>query len=54
MLVFARPGSDAELNEPNLIRIKADRDHLDRHELIQTLILILAEQNSNGEKCSFR
>ena len=47
-----RPGSDAEdFHEPNLIRIKADPNYLDRLNLIQTPILIPTELNSKVEKC---
>ena len=42
-------------HEPNLIRIKADPNYLDRrlNSVIQTQLLIPAELNSKGEKCSF-
>ena len=49
-----RPGSDAEdFNEPNLIRIKADPNYLDRLNLIQTPILIPAELNSREKNAHF-
>ena len=41
-------------HEPNLIRIKADPNYLDRLNVIQTSILIPAELNSESEKCAFR
>ena len=42
-------------HEPNLIRIKADPNYLDRrlNSVSQTPLLIPAELNSKGEKCAF-